>query len=66
MPTDLTGALVVACGALSTSVGVLFWQLLAAKSETLALARELIPVATNLMVAAQALQKIVEKKESQS
>lgn len=64
-PTDLTGALTIAVGALCTVVGVLFWQLIASKSETLALAKELIPVSTALLQAAQAFQKIVERREGQ-
>lgn len=62
-PQDLTGALMVACGGLVTAVGILFWQLIAAKNETTALAKELMPIATNLLAAAQSMQKMVEKKE---
>lgn len=62
-PSDLVGYLVAAIGAMSVTIGVLFWQLIAAKGETLTLAKELIPVATALHSTAQAMQKIVERHE---
>lgn len=63
-PTEsLVAYMAVAIAGLVTAIGVLFWQLLAAKGESLALAKELIPVATALHSTAQAMQRIVERHE---
>ena len=66
IPTDLIGYLATACAGLVTAIGILFWQLLASKGETIALAKELIPVSTALLAAAQAFQKVVDRQEGRS
>lgn len=44
-------------------IGVLFWQLIAAKKESLDLAKETLPISTQLMTASQSLLRFIERQE---
>lgn len=63
-PNEVNGYLIAAIGGLVAAVGIMFWQLLASKSETIAAYKEILPVSTLLMQTVQALQKLIERTES--
>lgn len=58
-----TSYLLAAIGALVTTIGVLFWQLLSAKNEVATAYKEILPAATLLMKTVEALQKLVGQIE---
>ena len=59
--TDLIAYLVSAIITMAAAIGVLFWQFVASKNETIALAKELIPVASAMNAIATALKKVVDR-----
>ncbi len=63
-PADVNGWLLGAIGVLGGVVAVLFWQLMAAKSELITAYKEILPVSTLLMQTVQVLQKLIERTES--
>jgi hypothetical protein len=58
------GYLLVAISGLVAALVGMFWLLIAAKAETLSLAKEVIPVTTQLVTTVQGLQKLVERLET--
>ena len=65
-PPGVIGYLVSAIVVMGGTIGVLFWQLIAAKNETTAAYKEMLPVATKLLDTVTELRKLIDRFETKT